>query len=147
MGSHDESTLALQVALRIDDRDPAQCAAWIESAERVCAKASTRPWLCSRHATVASRRLAKAQEEHEAARTKALRRREEARPRLEARLEAIDQKLRRIDPLFGGIEHGADRAAQNAPLRQRLPSDSRIAELARLHRSRDQILSQLGRDA
>ena len=50
-----DEDLAAMVALRLD-RTPAQCAAWIESADRVCGKDAARPWLCKRHEGVAARR-------------------------------------------------------------------------------------------
>lgn len=55
---HDTS-LASHVALRLDDRDPALCAAWMESAERVCGRDADAPWLCSRHRKVAEKRAGK----------------------------------------------------------------------------------------
>lgn len=135
-----DQTLAAMVALRLD-RPAEQCAAWLEQAERVCGKEVVRPWLCKRHVTVAERRLekdrARAREQVEAARQRA----EQARPRREARLAEIDARLAQIDPFRDG---GEDRAAACAPLRQRLPSDSRIAELARLHQEHEHLARLLG---
>ncbi len=140
-------SLALQVALRLDTRDPALCAAWLEKADRVCGKPSVQPWLCGRHVAVAQRRQAKERSTEEAQAAAARERAERARPRKEARLAAIDRRLRSIDPLYGGITGGADRAAQHAPLRQRLPSDTRIAELAKLHTERERLESDLNPQA
>lgn len=134
-------SLALQVALRLD-RDPATCAAWLDSADRVCGRGASQPWLCKRHVTVAEKREAKQREKDEARADAARAARETLRPEREARLAAIDQRLRAIDPLYGDPA-GGDTAAINAPLRQRLPSDTRIAELARLHREREWLVAAL----
>lgn len=135
-----DQALAATVALRLD-RPSEQCAAWLEQAERDCGKEVVRPWLCKRHVTVAERRMVKARARAEEQVASVRQRAEEARPRREARLAEIDARLARIDPFRDG---GADRAAACAPLRQRLPSDSRIAELARLHEEREHLARLLG---
>lgn len=135
-----DQALASTVALRLD-RPAEQCAAWLEQADRVCGKEVVRPWLCKRHVTVAERRLAKVRARAEEQVASARRRAQEARPRWEARLTEIDARLAQIDPFRDG---GADRAAACAPLRQRLPSDSRIAELARLHEEREHLAGLIG---
>lgn len=134
--------LALTVALRLDSHDPARCAAWMDAADRVCDRDAVRPWLCKRHETVAHRRadklIAEATERAEKARQK----REKERPALRERLARVEAKLNRLDPLRSGDR--PDRAAACAPLSQRLPSDSRIAELARLHDEADRLRARLG---
>lgn len=134
--------LALTVALRLDSHDPARCAAWMDAADRVCDRDAVRPWLCKRHETVAHRRadklIAEATERAEKARQK----REKERPALRERLARVEAKLDRLDPLRS--DDRPDRAAACAPLSQRLPSDSRIAELARLHREADRLRARLG---
>lgn len=136
-----DEDLAAMVALRLD-RTPAQCAAWIESADRVCGKDAARPWLCKRHESVATRRLAKALADQEARAEKSLKAREERHRNDSARLEEVEAQLDRLDPLRDGT--GADRAAACAPLSQRLPSGARIAKLARLHNEADRLRARLG---
>lgn len=137
--------LALTVALRLDSHDPARCAAWMDAADRVCDREAVRPWLCKRHETVAHRRadklIAEATERAEKARQK----REKERPALRDRLARVETKLDRLDPLRSNDRPDRpDRAAACAPLSQRLPSDSRIAELARLHKEADALWRRLG---
>ena len=136
-----DQALASTVALRLD-RPHGTCAAWIESADRICGRDAARPWLCKRHVTVAERRYARERAEAEADALKARQRAEAARPKREARLAQIDARLAQIDPTPRG---GHDRAAACAPLRQRIPSDARIAELARLHRERESLARLLGK--
>ncbi|WP_299306067.1 hypothetical protein [uncultured Brachybacterium sp.] len=132
--------LALTVALRLDSPHE-QCAAWIESADRVCGRDAIRPWLCKRHETVAKRRLEKEVAQEKAQAEKARQRAEKQLPAREARLARIDARLDQIDPFRA--DGNADTAAMCAPLSQRLPSDTRIAELARLHRERDALVRTL----
>lgn len=137
-------SLALQVALRLD-RDSSACAAWIDSSDRVCGKVSARPWLCSRHVKVAERRAEK-QRTADEVRAQAIREKREAlRPRREARLAAIDKRLRAIDPLYGDLA-SVDTAVQNIPIQKRLPSGTRVAELARLHAEKTQLENQLNKE-
>lgn len=139
-----DRTLAATVALRLDTRPHNRCAAWIESADRVCGKPSAaHPWLCARHATVAKRRLAKAAAEDEARADRYRAEQERMRPVREARLAAVEARLRQIDPILRDGP-GGDRAAQHAPLAQRLPSDARIEELARLHKLAAGLRRDLG---
>ncbi|MCT1430606.1 hypothetical protein M3G50_07545 [Brachybacterium muris] len=139
-----DRTLAATVASRLDTRPHDRCAAWIESADRVCGKPSAaHPWLCARHATVAKRRLAKAAAEDEARADRYRAEQERMRPAREARLAAVEARLRQIDPIRrDGL--AVDRAAQHAPLAQRLPSDARIEELARLHKRAAGLRRDLG---
>ena len=132
--------LALTVALRLDSPHE-QCAAWIESADRVCGRDAIRPWLCKRHETVAKRRLEKEVAQEKAQAEKARQRAEKQLPAREARLARIDARLDQIDPFRA--DGNADTAAMCAPLSQRLPSDTRITELARLHRERDALVRTL----
>ena len=59
MPTKHEAALASHVALRLD-RDPDLCAAWMDSADRVCEKPATVPWLCPRHQKTAEKRQGKA---------------------------------------------------------------------------------------
>ena len=59
MPTKNEAALASYVALRLD-RDPDLCAAWMDSADRVCEKPATVPWLCPRHQKTAEKRQGKA---------------------------------------------------------------------------------------
>ena len=59
MPTKNEAALASYVALRLD-RDPDLCAAWMDSADRVCEKPATVPWLCPRHQKTAEKRRGKA---------------------------------------------------------------------------------------
>ena len=135
-----DRSLALTVALRLDSPHE-QCAARIESADRVCGRDAIRPWLCKRHETVAKRRLEKEVAQEKAQAEKARQRAEKQLPAREARLARIDARLDQIDPFRA--DGNADTAAMCAPLSQRLPSDTRIAELARLHRERDALVRTL----
>ena len=53
-----DKQLAAYVVLRLD-RPSDVCAAWMDSADRVCGKAAISPWLCKRHKVVAEKRAAK----------------------------------------------------------------------------------------
>ena len=55
MPTRNDAALASYVALRLD-RDPDLCAAWMDSADRVCEKPATVPWLCPRHQKTAEKR-------------------------------------------------------------------------------------------
>lgn len=134
--------LALTVALRLDSHDPARCAAWMEAADRVCNRDAARPWLCKRHETVAHRRAGKLIAEATERAEKARQKREEERPALRERLARVEAKLDRLDPFRS--EDRPDRAAACAPLSKRLPSDSRISELARLHEEAARLRDRLG---
>ena len=59
MPTKNEAALASYVALRLD-RDPDLCAAWMDSADRVCERPATVPWLCPRHQKTAEKRRGKA---------------------------------------------------------------------------------------
>ena len=59
MPTKSEAALASHVALRLD-REPDRCAAWMDSADRVCEKPATVPWLCPRHQKIAEKRAGKA---------------------------------------------------------------------------------------
>lgn len=136
-----DEALALTVALRLDSHDPARCAAWMDAADRVCDRDAVRPWLCKRHETVAHRRAAKLIAEATERAEKARQKREE-RPALRECLARVEAELDRLDPFRSGGR--ADRAAACAPLSHRLPSDTRIAKLARLHDEADRLRTRLG---
>lgn len=128
------------VALR-DDYPEGTCWAWMRGAEKVCGRPDTteHPHLCPQHVRMARRVLeretARAAERREKAATRAA----ERRPILLAELDELDAQIARLDP-----PQAHDRAATNAPLRQRMPSDTRIATLARLHERRAQLVREVG---
>lgn len=117
------------------------CWAWQRGAEKVCGRPDTtdNPHLCPQHVRMARRVLeretAKAAERREKAATAAAAR----RPLAVLELAEVDAQIARLDP-----PQDHDRAAANAPLRQRMPSDTRIATLARLHERRAQLVREVG---
>lgn len=134
--------LAAEVALRHPtDYPDDKCAAWMESAERVCGKPATVPWLCKRHEKVAAARREK-RLAREAARQDRYRELAKVqRPRLQEKLDAVEAEIARLTPAADApFDHGV----LNLPLARRIPSDARIRRLAELHRKRDGLLTQLG---
>ena len=90
--------LASMVAVRLDGHDPAVCAAWIDSADRVCGRPSVAPWLCRRHETVARKRAEKSAAHDRERAAKHAARQEELRPGREARLAVVQAEIDRLDP-------------------------------------------------
>lgn len=131
--------LASMVAVRLDGHDPAVCAAWIDSQDRICARPAVAPWLCKRHETVARRKLEKEATRDRELAAKHAARQEALRPAREARLAWIEARLHRLDPPVD-FDHGM----VNLPLSKRLPSDARIHELAELHREAAALRRDLG---
>lgn len=131
--------LASMVAVRLDGHDPDLCAAWIDSADRICGRPAVAPWLCKRHETVARRKLEKEVARDRARRERAAAEAERLRPKREARLAWIEARLHRLDPPVD-FDHGM----VNLPLSKRLPSDARIHELSELYRERDDLYRALG---
>lgn len=129
------------------DYDPGRCAAWMGSKQHICGKPRGKcPYLCDLHYRVGKNRQAK-RKEKEAARLEKLRADVEAqRPKLEARLATIEKRLDKIDPLrnVSDRDHEDWHAQVNLPLSKRLPSGSRLSELAALHDERDYLLAKLG---
>lgn len=136
--------LAAMVALRLDGHPQDKCAAWVESKDRACDREAVRPWLCKRHETVAQRRLDKEAEKGRARREAAREKAAQERPQLQARLEKVEARLQQIDP-FLRTDLPADTAMVNVPLAKRLPSDSRIHELAGLHAEAESLRARLER--
>ena len=129
--------LAGFVALRdVEDYPVGTCVAWMDSAERVCGKAAD--YLCPRHAKVAQGKLDKAVARHNAAAAKRAASAPERAAKAQAELDRIERRLGQIDPMRKG--EAFDPAMVNLPLAGRMPSDSRITELARLHERRAQLL-------
>lgn len=117
MPTQNDAALASYVALRLD-RDPDLCAAWMDSADRVCEKPATVPWLCPRHQKTAEKRRGKASaptvraDESKADWYAAQIAATEARiARREAAIERWENRPR--------IDARDARAAINAPLKQR----------------------------
>ena len=138
----DAKLLAGLLALRaVEDYPAGTCVAWMDAADKVCGRAAS-PYLCGRHEKVAARRLEKLRAEHEQDQARAAQRRAEREPRLRDELQRIEARLDRIDPLRTDTRR--DPAMVNLPLSTRLPSDARIAELARLHLRRDSLRRLLG---
>lgn len=129
---------------RLDLRDPHVCGAWIESADRTCGRPG-RDWLCPRHVKVAQRVLDRRRAKDAIKADRARMAAESARPSRLAALARIEARLDAIDPMRRDAR--ADGAIVNVPIAKRLPSDTRIAELARLHRERDRLRALLGRSA
>ena len=113
----------------------------MDAADKVCGRPGS-PYLCSRHEKVAARRLETLRAKTERDQAKAAQRRAEREPQLRAELQRIESRLDRIDPLR--TEACTDPAMVNLPLSTRLPSDTRIAELARLHQRRESLRRLLG---
>ncbi len=133
-------TLASFVVLgRVDDRPTDVCGAWIDSADRTCGKPAAVPWLCRRHVTVATKRAEAYAAREAARRERADARRIERAPRLRARLEVVEARIRQLDPPTCG-----DGAVVNLPLARRMPTDNQIAELARLVHERDRLRAEVG---
>ncbi len=118
---------------------PGVCAAWMDAAERRCGRPAPGAWLCPRHEAVAVRRAARAGRKAADQRARHIAKAEAARPAREAELARIDARLRVITPTDRG-----DGAMVNMPLSKRMPSDSRITELARLHSQRQRLLTLMG---
>ena len=138
MTSATPEVLAGLLALRpLRDYPAGACVAWMESAERLCGKPAT-DWLCPRHEGVARKRFAREVEKIRAELAARAARSQALRPEREAKLAKIEARLSRIDP-FRTDTGPADRAAACAPLRQRMPSDARVSELAKLHREREHL--------
>lgn len=131
---------AMTLALRLDGPETV-CAAWIDSRDAQCGKPAE-AWLCKRHTTVGEKRLAVKLERDRARMEKVAAERERTRPRDEARLARIEARLDQIDP--DRRDDRKDMAAVNLPLAKRLPSDTRIHELATLHREAEKLRERLG---
>lgn len=133
-------TLASFVVLgRVDNRPTDVCAAWIDSADRICGKPAPEPWLCRRHVTVAIKRAEAYAAREVARRERAEARRVERAPKLRARLAAVEARIHQLDPPTRG-----DGAVVNVPLARRMPTDNQIAELARLVHERDRLRAEVG---
>lgn len=139
MSTTDRALVAMVALPNHVDSEPGTCVAWMDSADRVCGKPAEH--LCPRHLKVAERRY-----ERELQRTRETQRRREAArassvPKWTERLAAVEAELDRIDPLRR--ESTRDTAVVNTPLATRLPSDSRIERLARLHEERASLRRSL----
>ena len=133
-------TLASFVVLgRVANRPTDVCAAWVDSADRTCGKPAAEPWLCRRHVTVAHRRAEAYVAREVGRRERAEARRVERAPKLRARLEVVEARIRQLDPPSRG-----DGAVVNVPLARRMPTDNQIAELARLVHERDRLRAEVG---
>lgn len=118
------------------------CWAWMDGAERVCGRPEGDALhLCQRHAKVAESRLHDDVERAERRRVRQAERAAVVEPGKRAELDRIERRLDALDPLRSG---SLDPAVVNLPLAKRLPSDARIAELARLHERRRQLRRELG---
>lgn len=130
---------------------PTGCVAWVESADRVCARTRAEGLLCKRHHTVAVRRFAAEVEREKTRRAKWRAHREEqlARhgDRWRAELAKIEARMRVLDPppettdraAYGGAVHPSIRRRQIARM-----SDARVEEMARLIRRAEVLRSKLG---
>ena len=117
MPTKNEAALASYVALRLD-RDPDLCAAWMDSADRVCEKPATVPWLCPRHQKTAEKRRGKAS-------APTVRADESKADWYAAQIAATEARIARRQAAIERFENmprvdARDaRAAINAPLKQR----------------------------
>lgn len=125
----------------LDEYPAGTCVAWMEGPAKVCGKAADF-YLCPRHIKVAQRKQAAEAERIERRDQRATARAEAARPRREAELAKIENRIRTLDPQRapGGLDHGV----LNTNLRTRMPSPERIHELAVLHARRKDLRRQLG---
>lgn len=139
-------TLALAVALDRPEHWGDDCPAWIEAADRQCGKPREVGYLCKRHHTVATRRLAK-QAEKDAARDERHRAEQERmRPEREARLATVEAEIARLDPpppttdpaAWGGVGHAGE-----SRYRSRYTPD-RIHRLAELTAEADRLRRLVG---
>lgn len=136
--------LACVLALRDPTDYPADtCTAWMDSQDRVCGNPTT-THLCPRHETVARRRLEKMVTAERDRLAKAHAKRTAERPKLLLEFVRINLRLERIDPARRETGAETDPAMVNLPLSRRMPSDSRISELAELHTRREQLQQRLG---
>lgn len=136
-------TLATFVAAgRVPDQAPGTCIAWMDSADRTCDK-PTDNYLCDRHSKVATNRARREVEKVRADRAKAAARAEGEAPELREQLDRVERRLKAIDP-FWSAHSPFDHGELSSPLAKRMPSDTRIAELARLHARRKQLRARLG---
>ena len=117
MPTKNDAALASYVALRLD-RDPDLCAAWMDSADRVCEKPATAPWLCPRHQKVAEKRAGKAS-------TPTVRADESKADWYADQIAAAEARIARREAAIQRWENRPSvdardaRAAINAPLKQR----------------------------
>ena len=117
MPTEHEAALASYVALRLD-RDPDLCAAWMDSADRVCEKPAAAAWLCPRHQKVAEKRAGKAN-------APAVRADESKADWYAAQIAATEARIARREAAIERWENRPRvdardaRAAINAPLKQR----------------------------
>lgn len=133
---------ALARVVVLGDLGPVEvCGAWMESADRRCGRPAADPWLCSRHVRVARARLEKYAQKAQRDRQRAEAKRVAQVPRWRAQLVRVEKCLEQLEPRAHD-----DPAVVNLPLSRRLPSDSRISELARLHQQRQQLRDRLGSD-
>lgn len=141
-----ERQLAAFVTLRDPDDYPAgTCVAWMDSANRVCGKHAD-GYLCRKHRTVAELRVEKERErlrakkargaDHDAKHARA--------QRLLDELGRVEARLTRLDPTWNQAPQRLDHGVLNTPLRRRIPTETRIAEMAALHARRNTIRRDLG---
>ena len=121
----------------LSDHHPAgTCWAWMDGPEKVCGRAEdpTTFHLCARHAKVARRR---AEKDH----AKRVAQDARIRAQVEAEAPARAAKLAKLDARIARLTGGGstDPAVVNLPLAKRIPSDARIAEVARLLRLRESL--------
>ena len=116
-----EKALAAQVILPLAPlpTEPGSCPAWIESKSSRCSKPATDGFLCSRHHSVAEKRL----EKRLAARTTAEREAAETRARLlpewKYELAGLDAQIARLEASVSGLDT-TDRAAYGGRINARL---------------------------
>lgn len=134
-----DDLLASLLALRhLDDYPEGKCPAWMDSADRECAKPSKVGWLCTRHHGVALKRL-----DRERAALAGIRERERIKraeriallPKMREDLAKIEAEMNRLDPppettdraAYGGYVHPSIMTRSLARL-----SDSKVQRMAAL---------------
>lgn len=123
------------------------CPAWIDSADRRCAKKPAHGYLCTRHHNVAVKRWEKEQEVLRISKERALRYRAAHLPQWKSELAYVQAEINRLDPpavntdraAYGGNVHPSILRKRRAAL-----SDSRVQKMAELWRRHDELTSKIG---
>lgn len=124
------------------------CPAWIDSADRRCAKKPAHGYLCARHHNVAVKRWEKEAAKLDARRAKAAEHRAANLPKWREELAKVQAEISRLDP-----PRPTDRAAYTGAVhpsierkRRAFMSDSRIQKMVELWRRHEDLTSKIGDD-
>lgn len=153
-GAHDatpktkrDRALALMVTVSQDWDTLTDCVAWMDSADRRCAREVETGWLCKRHVTVAERKLAKAIERDAAEKAKRAAARAGKLPGWRAELAEVEAEMARRDPAppttdraaYGGVG-----CSTTARYQKRIFRDSNVEAMGRLVRRAEELRSLIG---